>query len=211
MRKIIFLVLFIILSPLSSSHALTVNELLKELETPNWREKITDPLFIERFKTPEMLSVVIKLADSRGYDWRYRIRAIALLGNIGNNESKEALLTMFQDHFFHHECPSLKSYVADALGNFKPENRLFEILKEGLKDSEVLIREATARSLGKLKMEQSVKYLKEAFISEKSLAVKIAIINALKLIGTEEAKSFIKEIALKDDQKELLDALGGSL
>ncbi|MCS7164416.1 MAG: HEAT repeat domain-containing protein [Thermodesulfovibrio sp.] len=205
MRKFInLLILGIILFPLSSC-AFTVNELFKELDTPKWREKVSDPLFLEKFKNPDMLSVVIKLADERGYDWRYRIRAITLLGKIGTSEAMEALLSMFQDHFFHHGCPSLRSYIADALGNFKPNRRLLEILKEGLKDPEVLTREATAKSLGRLKMEESVKYLKDAFLSEKSLAVKIAIINALKSIGTEEALNFIKELASDIKNKELID------
>lgn len=203
--------LLIILFPLTSSHAFTINELLKELDTPQWREKISEPAFVEKFKNPEMLTTVIKLADARGYDWRYRIRAIRLLGNIGSPQAQEALLEMFQDHFFHHECPSLKSYVADALGDFKPSMRLLEILKEGLKDAEVLVREATAKSFGRLKMPESVKYLKEAFISERTLAVKIAIVNALKSIGTPEAKNFIMEIASDGNHRDLFDAFGGSL
>lgn len=205
-----FLILGFILLPLTS-YAFTINELLKELDTPEWREKISDPEFVEKFKNPDMLSVVVKLANAQGYDWRYRIRAISLLGNIGTPEVQETLLNMFQDHFFHHECPSLKSYVADALGNFKPNMRLLEILKEGLKDPEVLIREATAKSLGRLKMIESIKYLKEAFSSEKSLAVRIAIVNALKSIESPEAKIFLKEIASDVNHRELLDAVGDSL
>lgn len=205
-----FLIFGFILLPLTS-YAVTINELLKELDTPEWREKISDPEFVEKFKNPDMLSVVVKLANAQGYDWRYRIRAISLLGNIGTPEVQEILLNMFQDHFFHHECPSLKSYVADALGNFKPNMRLLEILKKGLKDPEVLIREATAKSLGRLKMIESIKYLKEAFSSEKSLAVRIAIVNALKSIESPETKIFLKEIASDGNHRELLDAVGDSL
>ncbi len=175
--------------------AYSLDDLFKELDTPHWREKISDPAFIEKFKNSEALSTVVALADSRGINWRYRIRAIKMLGNIGTPDSQEALLRMFQDPFFHHECPSLKSYVADALGSFKPERRLLEILKEGLKDAEVLVREATARSLGRIKMHESVQYLKEAFLREKNEAVRIAIINALKAIGSSDALSFIKQLA----------------
>lgn len=193
-------------------YAYSIDDLLQELDTPQWREKISNPAFVERFKSPEMLSVVVKLADARGYDWRYRVRAIKLLGHIGTVQAEEALLVMFQDHFFHHECPSLKSYVADALGDFKPGKRLMEILKEGLKDPEVLVREATAKSLGRLKMPESVTYLKEAFEIEKSKAVKIAIINALKSIGNAESSQFIKQISSDGRvDRDLLDAFGGSL
>lgn len=175
--------------------AYSIDELLKELDTPQWREKISSFGFIEKLKNPEALSTVIALAEDRGINWRYRIRAIKLLGNIGTPQAEDALLRMFQDHFFHHECPSLKSYVADALGSFKPNKRLLEILKEGLTDAEVLVREATARSVGKLKMPESVKYLKEAFMKEKNEAVRIAIINSLKTIGSDEALSFINQLA----------------
>lgn len=194
-----------------SAEAYTIDDLLSELDTADWTEKVANPVFVQKFKSPEMTSIVVKLADARGYDWRYRIRAIKLLGNIGSLQAEEALLGMFQDHFFHHECPSLKSYVADALGYFKPEKRLMEILKEGLKDPEVLVREATAKSLGRLKMPESVSYLKEAFLSERSKAVKIAIINALKSIGTDDAKGFIRKIAADSGYKDVVDAFGGSL
>lgn len=204
-----FLIFVIVLFPFTFSYALTIDELLKELDTPQWKEKVSDPRFVEKFK--DQVSTVISLADARGYDWRYRIRAITLLGKIGTPQAQEALLTMFQDPFFHHECPSLKSYVADALGDFKPSMRLLEILKEGLKDGETLVREATAKSLGRLKMKEAISYLKEAFYSEKSLAVKIAIINALKEIDSAEAKNFVKKLASDGNHKELIDAFGGSL
>jgi HEAT repeat protein len=206
-----FLILIFLLFPFTSVYSLTIDELLKELDTPQWREKVSNPAFVEKFKNPDMLSTVIKLADARGYDWRYRIRAIKLLGSIGSPQAEEALLGMFQDPFFHHECPSLKSYVADALGDFKPSIRLLEILKEGLNDPETLVREATAKSLGRIKMAKAVKYLKEAFLSEKTLAVRIAIVSALKSIGTPEAVNFIKEIASDGNHKELLNAFGGAL
>lgn len=191
--KIIFLILIFL--NCNNVFAYSIDELLKELDTSQWREKISNPTFIENFKNPELLSTVVALAEDKGIDWRYRIRAIKLLGNIGTPQAEDALLRMFQDHFFHHECPSLKSYVADALGSFKPGKRLLEILKEGLSDAEVLVREATAKSLGKLKMNESVQYLKEAFKKEKNEAVRIAIINALKAIGSDDALNFIKQLA----------------
>jgi len=206
-----FLVIILLLFLSTSVNAYNINDLLKELDIPQWREKISNPIFVNQFNTPEKLKAVIDLADARGYDWRYRIRAIRLLGHIGTPQAQEALLSMFQDPFFHHECPSLKSYVAEALGDFSASKRLLEILKEGLKDPELLVREATAKSFGKIRMPESVKYLKEAFDSEKSLAVKIAIVNALKSIGTEEANIFIKQIASDGNNKDLKDAFGGSL
>lgn len=196
--KIILLGLIIFLN--NNLHAYSMDDLLNELDTSHWREKISDLSFINQFKSPEKFSIVVSLTDARGVDWRYKIRAIKLLGNIGTPQAEEALLKMFQDHFFHNECPSLKSYVAEALGSFKPGKRLMEILKEGLNDGEVLVREATVRSLERLKMPDSVKYLKEAFMHEKSEAVKIAIIEALKTIGTTEALNFIKNLSL-DNKK----------
>lgn len=208
MKFVIALIFLILFSPVFS-FAYSINDLLNELDTPQWRQKVSDAAFVEKFKSPEFFSTVVKLAEAKGYDWRYRIRAIKLLGQIGTPQAKEALLNMFQDPFFHHECPSLKSYVADALGNFKPERRLLEILKEGLKDGEVLVREATAHSIGRLKMTEAVEYLKEAFSSEKSMAVKIAIVNALKAIGSTDAIDFIKKVISQN--QELKDVFGGSL
>lgn len=189
--KIAFLILIFLNC---NAFAYSIDELFRELDTPQWREKISNPAFIEKFKNPEDLSTVVVFAKDRGINWKYRIRAIKLLGNIGTPQAEDALLEMFQDHFFHHECPSLKSYVAQALGSFKPGGRLLRILKEGLTDAEVLVREATAKSLGKLKMQESVQYLKEAFVKEKNEAVRIAIINALKAISGDDALGFIKQL-----------------
>lgn len=212
MVKNFLILLFIPLLLISANlYAYSMDDLLKELDVPDWQEKISNPVFFEKFKSSEKFKTVVELADARGYDWRYRIRAIRMLGHMKTPQAKEALLGMFQDHFFHHECPSLKSYVAESLGDFPQGKRLLEILKEGLTDPEVLVREATAKSLGRLKMPESVKYLTKAFNNEKSLAVKIAIINALKLIGSPEAQSFIKQTASDAKHKELLDAFGGSL
>ncbi len=211
MKKILIMCCILYSFLISSAYGYTINDLLKELDIPNWREKITDPHFLNQFKVPEKFSVVVSLADARGYDWRYRIRAIRMLGHLKTPQAEDALLNMFQDHFFHHECPSLKSYVAEALGDFSPGRRLMEILKEGLKDPEVLVREATARSLERLKMPESAKYLIEAFNTERSLAVRIAIIKALKAIGTHDAISFIKAVVSDGNHRELIDALGGSI
>lgn len=207
--KMVFLLL--ILFPLNLVYAYTMDDLFNELDTPQWSEKVSDPAFIEKFKNPDMVSTVINFTDTGKYHWRYRLRAIKLLGSIGTPQAKKALLDRFQDYFFHRDCPALKSYLADALGNFKPEMRLIEVLKEGLKDPELLVREAAARSLGKLSMPESIKYLKEAFLSEKSMAVKIAIVNALKEIDTPEAKNFIIQIESETNNRELINALGGSI
>ncbi len=203
-----FLFLFLFITP---SSAYTIDDLLKEIDVKNWREKISNTEFLEEFKSTEKFKVVVDLADARGVDWRYRIRAIRMLGHMKTPQAQEALLRFFEDHFFHHECPSLKSYVAEALGDFPPSKRLMEILKEGLLDPEVLVREATAKSLGRLKMQESLKYLIEAFNNEKSLAVKIAIINALKAINSQDAQEFIKKVASDGNHEELKDAFGGSL
>ncbi|MEN2995334.1 MAG: HEAT repeat domain-containing protein [Thermodesulfovibrio sp.] len=90
-------------------------------------------------------------------------------------------------------------------GNFKPNKGFFKILNEGLKYSEVLTIEATAKLLGRLRIEESVKYLKESFLSKKTLAVKIAMIEALKSIKTKEALNFIKELASDIKNKESID------
>lgn len=212
MKKfLIFISISIFIFITANSYAYGINDLLKELDVPHWREKIMEESFLEQFKSPEKFRVVVDLADARGYDWRYRIRAIRMLGYMKTPQAKESLLQMFQDHFFHHECPSLKSYVAEALGDFNPNERLMEILVEGLKDPEVLVREATAKSLGRIKMPESVKYLTEAFNKEKSIAVKIAIILALKSIASTEAQNFIKQIASDENHRELIDVFGGFL
>lgn len=211
MIKIFFVIIVLSFSIITNAYSYNIDDLLKELDVPDWREKISDQKFLDRFREEAKFKTIVALADARGYDWRHRIRAIRMLGHMGTIEARDALLEMFHDHFFHHECPSLKSYVAEALGDFPKSMRLMDILKDGLNDPEILVREATAKSLGKIGMPESVKYLVDSFNSEKSLAVRIAIINALKSIGSSEAISFIEQIATDGKNKELIDAFGGSL
>ncbi len=207
-RLLISVILLAIFINHSNVYSYTIEELYAELDTPQWLEKVSEPLFIEKFRQDKTIKTVIEFADSKGIDWRFRIRAIKLLGNTGTSVAQKALLDMFQDPFFHNECPSLKLYLADALGNFPPSRRHLEILKDGLKDREVLVREATARALGRLKIDDAAIYLKEAFLTENSIAVKIAIIYALRDIGTSDALNFIKDELSNGKNNKLKEILG---
>lgn len=210
MIVLIATLILVITVPFCNAYSYGINDLLKELDVPEWREKIRDERFLSKFNDEDRFEIVVALADARGYDWRYRIRAIRMLGYLKTDRARDALIKMFQDPFFHHECPSLKLYVAEALGDYKGDIRLLDVLKEGLNDKEVLVREATAKSLGTIGMPEAAQYLIEAFRREKSLAVKIAIVNSLRLINTSEAQSFLNQISKEESEKELLDAFGGS-
>ncbi|GAB4418970.1 MAG: HEAT repeat domain-containing protein [Thermodesulfovibrionales bacterium] len=174
-------------------------EIFNELKTNKWETRLLNDKGIEAFKNKSNFDNLIGIIDNRGIDWRIRIRGIKLLGETRTPEAATNLVRMFNDTFFSHECPSIKSYVAAALGNYKDDTTVVLALIDGLKDREILVREESAKSLGRVGNPMAVPYLVEA-LKDRSFAVRINAIRSLALIGDFRAYPHLKQIM--DDRQE---------
>jgi len=145
----------------------------------------------------EAVNLLLKVASTRSEYWPVKIKAILLLGESGDPRAKKVLLTTFNNTFQNWECPSIKSYTAIALGNFKGDKKVVDTLIEGLHDPELLTREASMRSLGQIGDPRAIDYIVEA-LNDSSLAVRLSAIDALGDIGDPKAIQYLQERADKE-------------
>lgn len=174
-------------------------EVLNKLSMNGWESGMLNDMGVEAFRDKSNFDNLIGIIDDRGIDWRIRIRGIKLLGKIGTPGAATNLVRMFNDTFFTHECPSIKSYVADALANYRDDTMVVLALIDGLRDREILVREESAKSLGRIGSPAAVPYLVEA-LRDRSFAVRINAIRSLALIGDFRAYPHLKQVM--DDRQE---------
>lgn len=205
----LFVVLCVCLCPLlpGAAHAVSYDYLINELQRDDWERVILSPDRLKSFKDDKLFRDLVNVADNRGLDWRIRIRGIKTLGALKTSAALSNLVAMFNDPFFNAECPSIKSYVAEALGNYNDLHTV-DTLIDGLTDAELLVRESSIKSLGKIASPKALPHLVK-LLNDNSLAVKISAIYALERIGDRLAvpylqrfidattDSFLKETALR--------------
>jgi HEAT repeat protein len=109
------------------------------------------------------------------------------------------------------ECPSIKSYAAAALGNFKEDSRVVEALIEGVDDRELLTREASIQSLGKIGNPKAVQPLLRV-LSDKSVTIRLSAVKSLEQIGDPQAIPYLKRMTENESdpvvRSEAVAALG---
>lgn len=130
-------------------------------------------------------------------NWRDRNRAIRLLGDIGDPRSPDVLIKIFGDPFLNGECPSIKWNTALALGNFKNDSRVVNILINAVNDKSLMVREAVIQSLGRIGNAEAVPFLIPA-LKDRSFAIRFSAVRALEKIGDSGAIPFLKKAVDND-------------
>lgn len=174
-------------------------EILAELRMNEWESRVLNDKAIYHFKSKANFDNLIKVVDDREVNWRIKIRGIRIISEIRTQEAASNLVRMFNEESFHNGCPSLKLFLASALGNYKTDMTVLFALIDGLKDEELLVREESAKSLGRIGNPMAVPYLAEA-LKDMSFAVKINAVKALKAIGDIKAYPCLKQIT--DEKRE---------
>jgi len=106
----------------------------------------------------------------------------------------EVLPPIFNDATLNWECPALKSYTAMALGSFKGDKRVVDALISGIDDDELLTREASIRSLGKIGSQKAVPQLIRV-LNDQHVSIRLSAIKALGEIGNPQAVPYLQRIA----------------
>ncbi|MBI3592529.1 MAG: HEAT repeat domain-containing protein [Nitrospirae bacterium] len=194
------IIFFLMLSGLSG--AVEYDGLISEFQKDDWERALLNDRGIQKFQDEKLFNDLVRLINNRGLDWSVRIRGIKLLGEIKTAKAVANLVDMFNDPFFNHECPSIKSYVAAALGNFSNDPAVVDALISGLNDGELLVREASIQSLGRIGNHRAVPHL-ITVLNDKSFAVKASAINALQKIGDQRAVPYLKTLADTTDDRHL--------
>lgn len=206
-------VLFIISSLLlliDNSSAEIDGVLLSALHSRDNQTRLSAVEKIGKMQDDEATTILMEIAGTKEEDWKIKIRAIRLLGEIGNSRSTDLLLDIFANPFLNETCPSIRWNTALALGHFKNDARVVEALIKALHYSDLMIREAAIQSLGKIGDPHAVPFIIPA-LKDKSFAIRRSAIEALSRIGSSEAVPFLKKVSETDNdpfiKSEALSAL----
>jgi HEAT repeat protein len=177
-----------------SSGADDLQRIREELKNNDWNVRLAAVEKLSNRKDENAIDLLIYVTEMRDEYWPVKIKAITLLGASGNPRAIESVLATFNDSFMNWECPSIKSYAAAALGNFKEDSRVLEALIEGVDDRELLTREASIQSLGKIGNPKAVPSLLRV-LSDKSITIRLSTIKSLEQIGDPQAIPYLKRMA----------------
>jgi hypothetical protein len=195
----------------ASGPAFAVSDsMVAEFERADWDARILTDQGIARFRTDPQFQELLSMVNNPGIDWGIRIKGIKLMGAMGTDRAATHLVDMMNDPFFNHECPSIKSYVAAALGNYRGDSSVVTALINGTKDRELLVREASVRSLGMIGDRRAVPAVIEA-LKDESDAVRLRAISALGRIGDPQAVPYLRGIADGPGDRVIKEQAAGAL
>ncbi|NTU43174.1 MAG: HEAT repeat domain-containing protein [Nitrospirales bacterium] len=179
----------------SSSVSFAVSDsFVAEFQRNDWESRLMNAQGISRFSDEALFHELLDMVGNPGIDWGIRIRGIKLMGALGTDRAATNLVNMMNDPFFNHECPSIKSYVAAALGKYRGDSSVVTALIKGTTDGELLVREASIGSLATIGDTRAVPSIIEA-LKDRSDAVKIRAISALATLGDPRAIVPLKALA----------------
>lgn len=193
-RIYFFIVLIFLFSNTVSSFG--DERLINELSQDNWESQFMDQRILEDLKKEDNLDKLLLIANNKGLDWRVRIRVIKILGEMHYKRVIPYLIKMFNDPFFHNECPSIKSSIASALGNYNDKDVINSLINN-INDPEIIVREEVIKSIGRIGDSSTLPYLINT-LNDKNFAIKIASIKAIEKIGDSSAISALKRIISED-------------
>jgi len=194
-----------------SSGADDLQRIREALKNNDWNVRLAAVEKLSNRKDENAIDLLIYVTEMRDEYWPVKIKAITLLGDSGNPRAIESLLATFNDSFMNWECPSIKSYAAAALGNFKEDSRVVDALIEGVDDRELLTREASIQSLGKIGNPKAVQPLLRV-LSDKSVTIRLSAVKSLEQIGDPQAIPYLKRMTENESdpvvRSEAVAALG---
>ncbi len=196
----IFLFLFlatVIVAPGKVSAKDSFDGISADLSNSDWKVRLSAIEKLENRKDENTLNMLREIAGARSEYWPVKIKAILLLGEAQDPRAVELLLSIFNDSFSNWECPSIKSYTAIALGNFKGNSKVVDTLISGVSDRELLTREAAIQSLGRIGDAKAVPYL-IGLLGDRSIAIRLSAIKALDGIGDPQAIPYLERVAEND-------------
>ncbi|MCC6346025.1 MAG: HEAT repeat domain-containing protein [Nitrospirales bacterium] len=151
------------------------------------------------------VKTVIAILNNRDEDWKIRIRAMRLLGDIGDPRAEDALMSALREL-----CPALKWNAAAALGRFSKSPRVVNALIDALGDPDLYVREMAVQALGNIGDRKAVPFILSA-LAEKSFAVRISAIRALGRLGDPVALPSLQRAAEGDPDPLIRGAAGSAV
>jgi HEAT repeat protein len=189
--------MFILMLPLFAVNVFAgdLEDLTKNLYARDINVQVSAVEELAKRGDEKAVEALLKFVFMKTENWKVKIRAIRLLGNIPDAGVSDKLVTIFNDPFLNDECPAMKWNTAVALGHrHNKGTRAVDALIDALGYNNLLIREAAVQSLGRIGDPLSVPYLITA-LNDDSFAVKYNAVKALENIRSKEAVPFLQKIA----------------
>lgn len=178
--------------------ASSIDDLVANLHNNDQQTQLLAVEELGKIKDDRAVDALLQLVVNRGEDWRIKIKAIRLLGDIPDSRVLERLVKIFNDPFLNEECPAIQWNAAIALGKkFNKGSRAVDSLIDAINHYNLLVREAVIQSLGRIGDSRAVPFLILA-LNNKRFAIKFSAIKALDNIGDPRAIPFLKKIADND-------------
>ncbi len=178
--------------------ASSIDDLVANLHSNDQQTQLLAVEELGKIKDDRAVDALLQLVVNRGEDWRIKIKAIRLLGDVPDSRVLERLVKIFNDPFLNEECPAIQWNTAIALGKkFNKGSRAVDSLIDAINHYNLLVREAVIQSLGKIGDSRAVPFLILA-LNNKRFAIKFSAIKALENIGDPRAIPFLKQIAEND-------------
>jgi len=197
--KLILLFIASLIIPWGKTIAGDIDHLVENLQSSDRQTRLLAVEELGRIGDGKAVDALLNLVITKAEDWRIKIRAVRLLGEIADPGVSEVLVRVFNDPFLNEECPAMKWNTAIALGkDFNKGSRAVDSLIDALNYNNLLVREAAIQSLGKIGDSRAVPFLIPA-LNDKSFAIKFGTIKALGNIGDPQAIPFLKQIAKNDN------------
>lgn len=194
-----FFALLIIFSGSSSVEGLDIDKLISDIKNDDWHNRLPVYGGTEGIKSDELTDALISLVENKVLNWRFRIRAIQLLGESLKPKALSFLERILNDPFLNHDCPAIKWNTVVAIGNFVKDQKAADILLDAAKfEDNPVVREAIVKSMGRVGNSKAVPFL-ISVLNDKSFAIKFSAIRSLEEIGDSRAYPYLKNIADKDN------------
>ncbi len=191
----IFWILAFLMVPATVS-AGDFEDLIQKLNSRDTAAQISAVQELAKRRDERRVEALLTFVFTKTENWKVKIRAIGLLGEIPSLDVSDKLVTVFNDPFLNDECPAMKWHTAVALGQrFNKGTRAVGTLIEALTYKNLLIQEAAIQSLGKIGDPAATPYL-VAVLDDSRFAIKYNAVKALENIGRKRLSPFCRR-ALK--------------
>ncbi len=171
-----------------------LGKIREELKSIDWQARVATVEKLKNARDARTVNLLMEIVSTREERTPVKVSAIQLLGEAGDPRAIEVLLPIFNDATLNWECPALKSYTAAALGSFKGDKRVVDALISGIDDGELLTREASIRSLGRIGSQKAVpRIIRE--LNDEHVSIRLSAIKALGDIGDPQAVPHLQRIA----------------
>jgi HEAT repeat protein len=165
-------------------------QLVERLEDPNYpaEQKPEIILALGKMKYAGAVDALIAIVGNGDEERIWRMYAASSLGEIGEPRAIPHLRALFG------ESDSLiKAYAASALANFQM-GEVEGLLQQGLRDSNVRVRIASAKALANSQARDSVDILIYKAKYDPERQVRLQAIEALGAIGTDPAVTYLRDV-----------------